>query len=103
MVSASGTEGGGRQGKPHLRTCVGCGSVAERSTLARIVRSPQGAVFCDGGQKAAGRGAYVCSPECLQMAVRRKKLDRALRTTLASDQIATIAASVEALGLDARK
>ena len=103
MISATWKKGDGRQGKARLRTCVGCGTVAERSTLARIVRSPQGAVYCDGGQKAAGRGAYVCSSRCLELAVRKKKLDRALRTTLASDQIATIAASVEALGLDARK
>ena len=89
--------------KARLRTCVGCGAVADRSRLVRIVKSPEGVVTCDAGQKAAGRGAYVCSPGCLAVAVKKKKLDRALRKTLASDQIATIAASVEALGLDARK
>lgn len=77
--------------------------MAARSSLARIVRTPEGAVYYDDGQKAAGRGAYVCSFRCFEVAAKKRKLDRALRTTLASDQIATIAASVEALGLDARK
>ncbi len=99
--AARGTKGAERAIRQ--RTCIGCGAVAQRSSLARIVRTPEGAVYCDAGQKAAGRGAYVCSSRCLAGAVKKRKLDRALRTTLASDQIATIAASVEALGLDARK
>jgi predicted RNA-binding protein YlxR (DUF448 family) len=58
------------------------------------VRSPAGTVSYDPTGKAAGRGAYLCGqPECLDMAVRRRSIQRALKVT---DTVAASAA-VEAL------
>ena len=77
-----------------LRTCVVCRSTAAKRTLHRIVRSPAGTVAYDPTGKAAGRGAYLCGqPACLDMAVRRRSLQRALKVT---DAVAADAA-VEAL------
>ena len=64
------------------RTCVVCRSTAAKRTLHRIVRSPAGTVSYDPTGKAAGRGAYLCGqPDCLEMAVRRRSIQRALKVT----------------------
>ena len=76
------------------RTCVVCRATTAKRTLHRIVRSPAGTVTYDPTGKAAGRGAYLCGqPECLDMAVRRRSIQRALKVT---DTVAANAA-VEAL------
>lgn len=72
--------------KTPLRTCVGCGSGSEKQTLIRIVRTPEGDVMVDRTGKANGRGAYLCaSTACFDAAVRRKRLDPALRVRLKED------------------
>lgn len=68
-----------RRKKPE-RTCVGCRTVRPKIEMVRIVRQPDGTVELDTGGKMPGRGAYVCPDEnCLDQAVKRKALDRALR------------------------
>jgi predicted RNA-binding protein YlxR (DUF448 family) len=58
------------------------------------VRSPAGTVAYDPTGKAAGRGAYLCGqPACLELAVRRGSIQRALKVTDA----AAADAAVEAL------
>jgi uncharacterized protein len=72
------------------RTCVVCRTTTAKRTLHRIVRSPSGTVSYDPTGKAAGRGAYLCGqPDCLDMAVRRRSIQRALKVT---DTVATNAA-----------
>ena len=76
------------------RTCVVCRSTTAKRTLHRIVRTPAGEVAYDPTGKAPGRGAYLCGqPGCLDMAVRRRSIQRALKVT---DTVAANAA-VEAL------
>jgi predicted RNA-binding protein YlxR (DUF448 family) len=76
------------------RTCVVCRSTTAKRTLHRIVRSPDGTVAYDPTGKAAGRGAYLCGQlACLDTAVRRRSIHRALKVT---DTVAANAA-VEAL------
>jgi uncharacterized protein len=83
----------GAKGTPR-RTCVVCRSTTAKRTLHRIVRSPAGTVAYDPTGKAAGRGAYLCGqPACLDMAVRRRSIQRALKVTDA----AAANAAVEAL------
>jgi predicted RNA-binding protein YlxR (DUF448 family) len=49
----------------------------------RIVRTPTGDVMLDGSGRAAGRGAYVCrTADCLDKAIRKGALSRALKTPL---------------------
>src|SRR5215204_2910662 len=76
------------------RTCVVCRATTAKRTLHRIVRSPAGTVAYDPTGKAPGRGAYLCGqPACLDLAVRRRSVQRALKVT---DTVAADAA-VEAL------
>lgn len=76
------------------RSCIACGKQAGKAQLLRIVRDRTGAVAFDGTGRAPGRGAYVCSEECFAAACKTKKLDRALRTTLGSDDLERIAGDV---------
>jgi uncharacterized protein len=101
MRERSGSVAGGEavpqrvdaKGTPR-RTCVVCRSTTAKRTLHRIVRSPDGTVAYDPTGKAAGRGAYLCGqPACLDMAVRRRSIQRALKVTDA----AAANAAVEAL------
>ena len=88
---APGVAGGVRTPQ---RTCVVCRSTTAKRTLHRIVRSPAGTVAYDPTGKAPGRGAYLCGqPVCLDTAVRRRSIQRALKVT---DTVAANAA-VEAL------
>jgi uncharacterized protein len=83
----------GAKGTPR-RTCVVCRSTTAKRTLHRIVRSPAGTVAYDPTGKAAGRGAYLCGQSsCLDQAVRRRSIQRALKVTDA----AAANAAVEAL------
>jgi predicted RNA-binding protein YlxR (DUF448 family) len=52
----------------------------------RIVRTPQGAEVDLTGKKP-GRGAYLCRrPACWQEALRKNRLDSALKTKLSADE-----------------
>ena len=49
--------------------------------MVRIARLPDGSVAWDGAGTTPGRGAYVCSTmECVERALSRGRLSRALRT-----------------------
>lgn len=85
------------------RSCIACGRQDGKAHLLRIVRTPDGSVAFDSTGRAPGRGAYVCSPECLAAACKKKKLDRALKTTLGSDDLERIAVDVASAALEARK
>lgn len=74
--------------KTPLRTCIGCTTGSDKRALVRVVRTPDGDVSVDSSGKANGRGAYLCAqPECFDAAVRRKRLDSALRVHLKEDDI----------------
>jgi predicted RNA-binding protein YlxR (DUF448 family) len=68
------------------RTCVACRSTSGKRTLLRIVRAPDGSVAVDPSGKRAGRGAYLCNRlECWQAALKKGRLDSALRVALTPD------------------
>ncbi len=47
--------------------------------LIRVVRTPEQEIVVDSTGKKSGRGAYICpGRQCLQLAVKRKALSRAL-------------------------
>jgi predicted RNA-binding protein YlxR (DUF448 family) len=61
------------------RSCAACRQVRTKAELIRIVRTPLGEVCLDLTGKMAGRGAYLCRDvECLNAALKQKKLGRAL-------------------------
>jgi len=52
----------------------------------RVVRTPAGDIVLDESGRAAGRGAYVCrSADCLDKAITKGALSRALKTPLPDD------------------
>ncbi|WBU38330.1 YlxR family protein [Homoserinibacter sp. YIM 151385] len=65
-----------------LRTCLGCRQRAPRDSLLRVVARGD-RVVADAAARLPGRGAWVHpSLGCIENAVRRKALGRALRTTV---------------------
>lgn len=66
-----------------MRMCNGCMEMKPKKELIRIVKSPEGEVSVDLTGKKSGRGAYVCkSIECLEKAVKAKRLNRNLETSI---------------------
>lgn len=78
-----------------IRTCIACGRQQGKTDLLRIVRTVDGAAVFDGSGRLAGRGAYVCSMECLEKAHGTKRLDRALKMRVSDQDYERIAAEVQ--------
>ncbi len=93
----TGGEGGPdakRPGRVGIRTCVACRQEAGKRTLVRVVREADGAAAVDASGRAPGRGAYLHpDPSCLEIARKRKALDRALKATVNPDFWAQLAPS----------
>lgn len=69
--------------KRPIRTCVACRSSDEKNDLIRVVKSSNGEISIDPTGKKPGRGAYVCrKTECVEIAAKKKALERALRTAV---------------------
>jgi predicted RNA-binding protein YlxR (DUF448 family) len=64
--------------KPPMRMCVGCREMKDKRELTRVVRTPEGAVEIDPTGRMNGRGAYICSAQCLEKARKKNLLGRAL-------------------------
>lgn len=59
------------------RTCIACNEQKEKNSLLRIVKSKDGIIEVDETGKKSGRGAYICkSEECLNKAIKSKRLER---------------------------
>lgn len=68
------------------RTCIGCNEKKEKKELIRIVKNQEGNIKVDTTGKANGRGAYICKNiECLEKAIKTKKLERSLKTKINSE------------------
>lgn len=77
--------------KVPMRLCVGCGQMKPKKELVRVVRTPEGLVDADPTGKKSGRGVYLCrSVECLEGAMKGKKLERALETAIPEDVVARL-------------
>ena len=80
-VSAKPTKGRGPGGHQPVRTCVACRQEAGKADLIRLVRKPDGRVGVDRAGRAPGRGAYLhATAECIELARKRRSVDRALKT-----------------------
>lgn len=64
--------------KTPLRQCLGCKEMKPKNELFRVVRMPDGTVHLDLNGKIPGRGAYLCSIQCLKKVVKSKSFERAL-------------------------
>lgn len=83
-----------------VRTCVGCRERADRPALLRVVVGADGVVRPDRTGRAPGRGAYVHRDEgCIDAAVRRGALARALRTGFPEGGAARLTEVLRSAGL----
>jgi predicted RNA-binding protein YlxR (DUF448 family) len=94
----------GRPKHAPQRTCVGCGSAAAKRELVRLVRTSSGTVELDLTGKRPARGAYLCHTlECWERALKKGRLESALRTRLsADDREALLRYGVEQVALEVR-
>ena len=68
------------------RTCIACHTARPKRELVRIVRTPENMVTIDETGKRSGRGAYLCQQRiCWETALAQRRLERALRVTLAAE------------------
>lgn len=68
------------------RTCIGCNTTKPKKDLIRIVKNKEGQIYIDKTGKANGRGAYICdNRECLEKAMKTKKLERTFETTISQE------------------
>ncbi len=75
-----------------VRTCVACRQEAGKRTLVRVVRDAGGGAALDPTGRAPGRGAYLHrDASCLEMARKKKALERALKTTVGAELWAELA------------
>jgi predicted RNA-binding protein YlxR (DUF448 family) len=75
-----------------IRTCVACRQEAGKRSLVRVVRDAGGVASIDRAGRAPGRGAYLhLDPECIEIARKKKALDRALKATVGPEVWAQLA------------
>lgn len=71
---------------PPQRTCIACRQIKERKNLIRLVSTESGIAEIDVFGKKPGRGAYLCPQKtCWELALKKNRLDYALRTKLRDD------------------
>jgi len=90
------------QGRPrHVpeRSCVACRARKGKWEPVRIVRTAQGQVIVDERGKVSGRGAYLCRRRaCWETALKKKRLERALKRQMTASERAQLEAYGQALG-----
>ena len=65
------------------RSCVVCRTQKNKNELLRIVKNKENEIKIDTIGKEPGRGAYICySEQCLEKAIKAKKLEKALETKI---------------------
>ena len=64
--------------KTQMRQCLGCREMKPKFELFRVVRMTDGNVQLDLKGKLPGRGAYLCSIQCMEKAIKARSLERML-------------------------
>ena len=82
-----------------LRMCLGCNEMKPKNELIRVVKSPEGEISFDSTGKKNGRGAYICrSAECLESAVKSKRLERTFSVAIPSEVYETLKKEMNLIG-----
>jgi len=80
------------------RTCIACRQVKDKKDLVRLVATEDGTAEIDILGKKPGRGAYLCPRRtCWELALRKNRLDYALRTKLGDDNRQTLREYIDSL------
>jgi predicted RNA-binding protein YlxR (DUF448 family) len=79
-----------------MRKCVGCNEQSPKKELVRIVRQSGGEIHVDPTGKMNGRGAYIHpKADCLQMAKKRRSLERALSASIPEEVYDTLSEELD--------
>jgi uncharacterized protein len=90
-----------KQRKIPMRKCVASQEMFPKKSLIRIVRTPENEIVIDPTGKKSGRGAYLCAkPEYIDLAQKKKALDRALKTQVPAELYDQLREYVSRLNLD---
>lgn len=69
-----------------LRKCAGCEQMKQKKELLRVVHTPDDEVLLDFTGKKSGRGVYICrSKSCLELAQKKRGLERSLKCAVDSE------------------
>ncbi|MBE5821129.1 MAG: YlxR family protein [Clostridiales bacterium] len=68
--------------KVPMRRCIGCMESKNKKELLRIVRVSDTDVNFDSTGKMSGRGTYICSANCLNKAIKSKKIEKELNVKI---------------------
>ncbi|MFH1169489.1 MAG: YlxR family protein [Chloroflexota bacterium] len=69
-----------------LRTCVSCRQVKDKREMMRLIRTTDRVIEIDIRHRRDGRGAYLCrDTKCWEAGLKGDRLERALRTSLTSE------------------
>ena len=72
-----------REKKIPTRRCTGCGEHFPKSSLIRVLRTPDGEIILDLTGKCSGRGAYICkSISCLKKARKARRIEQSLECSV---------------------
>ncbi len=63
-----------------IRTCIGCREKKSKREMIWLTQSAAGVVVVNGRKPHRGRGFYLCSDRCLQLAKKWRKGTRRLET-----------------------
>lgn len=67
--------------KVRFRTCVGCRDIKHQSEMIRVCCVNKETEI-DYNNKLGGRGAYICSTDCLKKIKQKNALNRVLKTNV---------------------
>lgn len=75
-----------------LRKCISCNQLSDRAALLRITKLYDShEVIIIPNSKQFGRSLYLCyNKECIQLAIKKKKLQKFLRKELTEELILKI-------------
>ncbi|MCL2555772.1 MAG: YlxR family protein [Firmicutes bacterium] len=68
------------------RMCICCRVKSNKHILKRVAKNKNGIIQVDKTHKLEGRGAYICSLECLKKCIKTKQLNRAFKMQV-SDEV----------------
>lgn len=78
------------------RMCTGCMEMKSKKELIRVVKNKENEISIDLHGKKPGRGAYICrSIECLEKAVKTKRLERNLESKISEEIYAKLKEEIE--------
>ena len=68
------------------RKCAGCGQIKDRNEMLRLTREKTtGNVIVNPNSKIFGRSAYLCNKNCAEAAIKKNRLQKALKTNISEE------------------